>query len=310
MPFRGESVRGIMAETKGAWYTTLAYTLWGFFPIYWKFLAGISALQLTCHRIVWSSVFLFALVARSKDRQALLAAIRAPRVIGLYAAAAVTIAFNWLIFVLAVNVGELVQTSLGYFISPLLSVVLGVLVFGERLRRPQWISVGFATAGVLYLTLAVGTLPWIGLLLAGSFAAYGLLKKSATLTAVQGLALETSILLLPAAVYLVSAEIAGRGALLHSGLLRDALMVVAGPVTTVPLLLFAAGVRRISLSLVGMLQYISPTMQLLIATLVYREPFTRVQLTGFALVWAALAVFAVEGYLTRRWPQLGVTDVT
>jgi chloramphenicol-sensitive protein RarD len=191
-----------------------------------------------------------------------------------------------------------------------LSVVLGVLVFGERLRRPQWISVGFATAGVLYLTLAVGTLPWIGLLLAGSFAAYGLLKKSATLTAVQGLALETSILLLPASVYLVSVEFAGRGALLHSGPLRDALMFGAGPVTTVPLLLFAAGVRRISLSLVGMLQYISPTMQLLIATLVYREPFTRVQLAGFALVWAALAVFAVEGYMTRRWPRLGVTDVT
>lgn len=298
------------SQTRGAWYTVVAYTVWGFFPIYWKFLGGISPLQLTCHRIVWSSVVLLALIARSHEWPALLTAIRSPRVIGLYAAAAVTIAFNWLVYVLAVSLDELVQTSLGYFISPLLSVVLGVMVFRERLRRLQWISVALATAGVLYLTVAAGALPWIGLLLAGSFAGYGLMKKVAPLSAVQGLALETSILLPAAAAYLVAAEIAGRGALLHSGPLRDTLMFGAGPVTTVPLLLFAAGVRRISLSLVGMLQYISPTIQLLIATLVYREPFTWVQLTGFSLVWAALALFAADGYMTRRWPELGVTDVT
>jgi chloramphenicol-sensitive protein RarD len=298
-----------MAETRGAWYTILAYTLWGFFPIYWKYLDGISALQLTCHRIVWSSVVLLALIARSNQWPALLTALRSPRVIGLYAAAAVTIAFNWLIYVLAVNLDEIVQTSLGYFISPLLSVVLGVVVFRERLRRLQWISVALATAGVLYLTIALGAPPWIGLVLAGSFAGYGLLKKFAPLSAVQGLALETTILLPPAAVYLIMVEVAGRGALLHSGPLRDALMFGAGPVTAVPLLLFAAGVRRIPMSLVGMLQYISPTLQLLFATLIYREPFTRVQLTGFSLVWAALVLFAVDGYTTRRWPPLGVADV-
>ena len=296
-------------DRKAASYVGLSYALWGFFPIYWKMLAGISAVQLTCHRIVWSSVFLFGLLARSRERHTLMRALREPRVVGLYAAAAVTIAFNWLMFVLAVNLGELVQTSLGYFISPLLTVVLGVLVFGERLRKLQWVSVALATAGVVYLAMSGGALPWIGLLLAGSFAGYGLLKKFATLSAMQGLALETTILLPPAAAYLIIAEIEGRGALLHSGPLRDALMFGAGPVTTVPLLLFAAGVRRISLSLVGMLQYISPTMQLLSATLIYREPFTRVQLTGFALVWAALVVFGIEGYLARRWTQLGVTDV-
>lgn len=299
-----------MVKTRGAWYTGLAYTLWGFFPLYWKPLAGISPVQLTCHRIVWSSIFLLAFVARAKEGHALLAATRSPRVVALYAAAAVTIAFNWMIYVLAVAIGEIVQTSLGYFISPLLSVLLGVVVFRERLRRLQWVSVVLAAAGVLYITVALGAVPSIGLILAGSFSLYGLLKKFAPLSAVQGLTLETTILLAPAAAYLIAAEVSGRGALLHSGPLRDALMVGAGPVTAVPLLLFAAGVKRISLSLVGMLQYISPTLQLLLATLVYDEPFTSVQVAGFSLVWAALALLAIDGYLSRRWPQLGVTDVT
>jgi chloramphenicol-sensitive protein RarD len=297
-------------QTKGAWYAALAYAVWGFFPIYWKFLADISPLQLTCHRIVWSYVVLLVLMARSGAWRTLSAGVRTPRVLGIYAAAAIAIGLNWLIFVWAVNEGHIVQTSLGYFINPLLSVVLGVLFFRERLRPAQWVSVGLAAAGVLYLTMAVGTAPWVALSLAGSFGTYGLMKKIAPLTALQGLTLETGILFLPAAAYLVWAELAGTGALMHSGVQRDVLMFAAGPVTTLPLLLFAAGVRRIPLSLVGMLQYINPTMQILIAVLIYREPFTRVQAVGFGFVWAALAVFALEGYVTHRWPQLGVTDVS
>ena len=156
-------------QSKGAWYAAVAYALWGFFPIYWKFLSGISALQLTCHRIVWSCVVLFMLLARSNDWSALWAAARSARVIGVYAVAAIAIAINWLIFVWAVNVGQIVQTSLGYFINPLLSVVLGVLVFGERLRPAQWASVTLAAGGVTYLTVALGTPPWIALTLAASF---------------------------------------------------------------------------------------------------------------------------------------------
>ena len=287
----------------------MAYALWGFFPIYWKLLSGISALQLTCHRIVWSCAVLFVLVARSSEWATLWAAARSARVLAVYAVAAAAIAANWLIFVWAVNVGQIVQTSLGYFINPLLSVVLGVVFFGERLRALQWASVGFAAAGVAYLTIALGAPPWIALALAASFGTYGLMKKIARLGAVQGLALETSILFIPAAAYLIAAESAGRGALMHSGVARNLLMFGAGPVTTLPLLLFAAGVKRIPLSLVGMLQYINPTMQILIAVFVYNEPFTRVQLIGFGLVWAALALFAAEGYITHRWPQLGITDV-
>jgi chloramphenicol-sensitive protein RarD len=297
-------------RTKGAWYVGLAYTLWGFFPIYWKVLAGISSLQLICHRIVWSLLVLAVLIARSKDWGELWQSVRTPRVIVVYTVAALAIAFNWLVFVWAVSVNQIVQISLGYFINPLLSVVMGTLLFHERLRKLQWISVALAAAGVLYLTIALHALPWIALSLAASFGTYGLMKKVAPLSAVHGLALETGILFVPAALYLLVEAQAGRGAFLHSGLLRDSLMLAAGPTTTLPLLLFAAGVRRIPLSLVGMLQYINPTMQISIGVLLYNEPFTRIQLTGFGLVWFALALFAIEGYATRRWPQLGVTDVS
>jgi chloramphenicol-sensitive protein RarD len=297
-------------QTKGAWYVGLAYTLWGFFPIYWKALAGLSPLQLICHRIVWSLLLLLLLIGRSKDWSVMWPAIRTPRVVAVYTIAAVTIATNWLIFVWAVAVNQIVQISLGYFINPLLSVVLGMVIFHERLRKLQWTSVALATAGVLYLTIALGALPWISLTLAATFAIYGLMKKVAPLEPVQGLTLETGILFVPAAVYLIVEGLSGRGAFMHSGALRDTLMLASGPTTALPLLLFAYGVQRIPLSLVGMLQYINPTMQISIGVLLYNEPFTGVQLVGFALVWTALALFALDGYATHRWPQLGVTDVS
>jgi chloramphenicol-sensitive protein RarD len=295
-------------ETKGSWYTALAYALWGFFPIYWKFLAGISVLQLTCHRIVWSFVVLAAMLTGANGWRAMRLAVRSWRTIGVYSLAALVIALNWLIFVWAVEIARIVEISLGYFINPLLSVVLGVIFFRERLRLLQWVSVLIAGAAVLYLTIAVGRLPWIALSLAAAFGTYGVLKKIAPLGAVHGLTLETGILFLPAAAWLGIEELRGTGALFHAGWVRDALMLGAGPVTTFPLLLFAAGVQRIPLSVVGMLQYINPTMQVLTAVFLYHEPFSRVQLIGFSLVWCALALFAVESYLARFWPQLAVSD--
>jgi chloramphenicol-sensitive protein RarD len=296
-------------QTKGAWYVGLAYTLWGFFPIYWKALAGISPLQLIGHRIVWSFLLLLVMIGRSKDWTAVWASVRTPRVLGVYTIAGLAIATNWLIFVWAVAVNQIVEISLGYFINPLLSVVLGMLIFHERLRKLQWMSVALAAAGVLYLTVTLGALPWIALSLATTFCIYGLMKKLAPLGSVHGLALETGILFVPAAIYVIAEHLSGRGAFMHSGALRDVLMFASGPTTAVPLLLFAAGVRRIPLSLVGMLQYINPTMQICIGVLLYGEPFTRVQLVGFGLVWTALALFAFENYALRRWPQLAVTDV-
>lgn len=297
-------------QSKATWYVALAYTFWGFFPIYWKALSGISSLQLTCHRIVWAFLMLVAMIARSQEFGVLWRALQSPRTVAIYTVAALAIASNWLLFIWAVSVNQIVEISLGYFINPLLSVVLGMIVFHERLRPLQWVSVALAAAGVMYLTVALGALPWIALTLAASFGTYGLMKKLAPLGPVQGLTFETGILFVPAALFLIIEQIAGRGAFIHSGSLETLLMLAAGPITTLPLLMFAAGVRHIPLSLVGMLQYINPTMQITIGVMLYNEPFTRIQLVGFGLVWSALALFAVEGYLTRRWPQLGVIDVS
>jgi chloramphenicol-sensitive protein RarD len=296
--------------SKAAWYVGLSYTIWGFFPIYWKALAGISPLQLICHRIVWSVLLLAVMLARAQEFRAMWQAAQSPRIVIIYAAAGVAIAGNWLLYVWAVGVNEIVQISLGYFINPLLSVVLGMIVFHERLRRLQWVSVALAAAGVVYLTVALDAVPWIALVLATSFGTYGLLKKLAPLGPVQGLAFETGVLFIPAAAYLIVEELGGRGAFMHESPLRNMLMLGGGPVTTLPLLMFAAGVRHIPLSLVGMLQYINPTLQFTIGVMLYKEPFTRVQLVGFGLVWIALALFAIEGYVSRRWPQLAVTDVS
>ncbi|MSO29938.1 MAG: EamA family transporter RarD [Acidobacteria bacterium] len=286
---------------KGAWYAAVAYGVWGFVPIYWKWLQEIPALQLICHRIIWSSVLLLALVARSRDWSALRHAARSRRVVGIYAAAAIVVGINWFVYVWAVNAGFIVQTALGYFINPLVSVFLGVIVFRETLRRWQWVAIGLACSGVLALTVSYGSLPWIALALAFSFGAYGLLKKMAPLGAINGLALETSILFVPAAVYLIYVDHQGTGGFGHAGGRPTLLMISAGPVTTIPLLFFAAAVRRVPLSAMGMLQYINPTMQFLIGVLMYKEPFAAAQFVGFGMVWAALAVYALEGYLTRRW---------
>ena len=287
--------------TQGVWYATIAYIFWGGFPIYWKLLSGIPALQLMCHRIVWSCVLLLGLITAQHDWSGFLGALRSRRVMTIYAVAAVAIALNWFVFVWAVNEGFIVQVALGYFINPLVSVCLGVVVFHEKLRRLEWAAIGLASAGVLYLTLFYGSFPWIALTLACSFGTYGFMKKLAPLGAVLGLTLETSILFLPAVVFLIYAYVTGDVGFLHENALRNVLMVAAGPITTAPLLLFAAAARRIPLSMMGMLQYINPMMQFLIGVLVYHEPFNATQFVGFGMVWAALLLFAVQGYVSRRW---------
>jgi chloramphenicol-sensitive protein RarD len=286
--------------TTGIWYAVLAYLFWGLVPIYWKSLQDVPSLQLICHRIAWSSVALLVPTCLSGNGSAFLRAAQSPRTLAIYAAASVTLALNWLVYVWAVNAGFIVQTALGYFINPLFSVLLGVLVLRERLRAGQWIAVGLAGLGVAYLTVYYGSLPWVALWLAFSFGVYGLLKKTAPLGPLQGLTLETSILAVPAVVYLLYVDRSGHGAFVRAGPLETALMVAAGPVTTVPLLLFAASVAQVPLSLVGMLQYLSPTLQFLIGVYLYREPFTRSQFFGFACVWAALIVFGLEAVRARR----------
>ena len=277
-----------------------AYLIWGLVPIYWKLLDGIPATQLIAHRFVWSSFALFGFILLRRQSSEFLAGLRVKRAVWSYAATAALIAVNWLVYVWAVNAGFIVETSLGYFINPLVSILLGVIVLRERLRRTQWIPVCLAFAGVLYLTVTYGSLPWISLTLAFTFGLYGLVKKTAPLNSFQGLALETGLLLGPTLGYLIYAERAGTGAFLHNGATVDMLLLLAGLVTTIPLLLFAEAAKRIPLSIIGMLQYIAPTLQFLLGVFVYKEPFNRNQLIGFGMVWTALALSALESGLARR----------
>lgn len=285
---------------KGLWYGIGAYGLWGLFPIYWKWLHKVPALQLIGHRIIWSFVALTIVLAVMRQWRAFRVEALKPRVLRLYVLAAVFIGINWFVYMWAVNEGFIVETSLGYFINPLLNVLMGVIILHEKLRPAQWIPIGLAAAGVVYLTLLYGSLPWIALTLAFSFGLYGLVKKLAPLGSLYGLTLETGVLLVPMLLYLIFAEINGQGAFLHTDLASNLLMIGAGPVTVIPLLMFASAVRRVPLSTMGILQYIAPTLQFLLGVLVYGEAFSSAQFIGFGLVWLALIVFTVENVWQRR----------
>ncbi len=278
----------------------VAYALWGLFPIYWKWLQHLPALQLVGHRILWTSVTLGAVIAVSGRWRGFAEAVRQPGVIRVYLMAAVLMGINWLVFLLAIDAGRVTEAGLGYFISPLVNVLMGVMLLHEHLRRWQWVSVGLAAAGVLYLTLMLGTLPWMALALAFSFGTYGLVKKVARLGAAEGLLLETLLLLPVAAIYLGYCESVGVGAFFDADAVSMLLIVGSGLVSMSPLLLFARAAQRIPLSRLGLLQYITPTMQFLLGVLLYREPFGHHALIGYGMVWLALLLFALEGLRAQR----------
>ena len=284
---------------RGVWLGAAAYSLWGLFPLYWTRVESVPALEIIAHRIVWSFLVLIVMILIAEIRRARRAGSGGVGLLVIsirpYTIASALIGLNWYLYVWGVNHGLVVGTSLGYFITPLVNVLLGVVILRESLRPAQWLAVAIAAAGVTYLSIAYGSVPWISLALAGTFGTYGLVKKRAPLPAVSGLTLETGILFLPALVYLIVLDVTGSGAFVHSGLAITLLLAGAGIVTTVPLLLFASAAKQIPLSVLGILQYISPTIQFLLGLFVYREPFTRVQLIGFTTVWIALAVFAVDG---------------
>lgn len=287
---------------KGILNGIAAYALWGFFPIYWKLLHPVPALQVIGHRIGWSFILLLAFILITRQWQQFRAAALTSKTVGIYSIAAVLLSVNWLIYVWGVNSGFIVETSLGYFINPLLSVLLGVIFLRERLRPAQWVPIAIATAGVIYLTATYGRLPWIALSLAFSFGFYGFVKKLAPLGSLYGLTLETAIVFPIALIYLLAVELNGTGFFFHESLLINILLIGAGLVTTVPLLMFASAARQIPLSVIGLLQYIAPTIQFLIGIFVYKEPFDQAHLIGFGIVWIALVIFWVENYLARRMP--------
>ena len=284
---------------KGILYGIGAYLAWGFFPIYWKFLHHVPAIQLIGHRIIWSCLLLLVVIVLTKQWDEFRKTVNL-KVLRIYTIAAILIGINWLVYVWAVNANFIVETSLGYFINPLLSVLMGVIFLKERLRIAQWIPVVLAAIGVTYLTFIYGRLPYIALTLAFSFGLYGLVKKLSPLGSLYGLTIETAILFVPALIYLIAMEANSTAAFLHTGISSDLLMIGAGVVTTIPLLMFASAAKSIPLWVVGLLQYIAPTIQFLLGVFLYKEPFSQYQLIGFGIVWAALIFFVVENYLANR----------
>ncbi|HTP08370.1 MAG TPA: EamA family transporter RarD [Anaerolineae bacterium] len=285
---------------KGVWLGIGAYAIWGLFPIYWHWLQQVPALQILAHRIVWSFVLLAVVMTIGRRWRTFRTEALKPRLLRTYFIAALLLSANWLIYVWAVNAGYVVESSLGYFINPLLSVLMGVIILHERLRRMQWAAVGLAAVGVAYLALVYGSLPWIALSLALSFGLYGLVTKQAPLNALHGLTLETAILFGPMLLYLIVADVQGQGVFLHTDSTATLLMIGAGPVTVIPLLMFASAVRSVTLSMIGILQYITPTLQFLIGLFIFKEPFTPMQLVGFGLVWLAVIIFTSESLWARR----------
>jgi chloramphenicol-sensitive protein RarD len=294
---------------KGILYGIGAYVLWGFFPIYWKVLHQVSALQVIGHRIGWSFIILIIYILVTRQWQEFRGLAFNLKTIGIYAVAGVLLSINWLMYVWGVNAGFIVETSLGYFINPLLSVLLGVIFLRERLRPVQWIPVILVAIGVIYLTVAYGRLPWIALTLAFSFGFYGLVKKLAPLGSLYGLTLETAIVFPIALVYLVFVEVNGTGAFLHDGARVDLFLAGAGIVTTIPLLMFASAAKQIPLTMVGILQYIAPTLQFLIGIFIYKEPFDHSHLIGFGIVWAALIIFWIENFVAHRAPVEPIAEL-
>jgi chloramphenicol-sensitive protein RarD len=285
---------------KGILYGIGAYLLWGILPIYWKWLQAVPAIQIISHRIIWSFVLLALILFLTLQRRDFWFRAFSRRVVLIYLVSAILLSINWLTYIWAVNAGFVVETSLGYFINPLLSVLLGVLFLREKLRPWQWLPIGLAALGVVYVAFSYGQFPWIALTLAFSFGLYGLVKKLAPLGSLYGLTLETGLLALPAAVLLVFIEVHGQGAFLHSPPVSNLLMVGAGLVTTVPLLMFASAVQRIPLSTVGILQYINPTIAFLLGVFLFHEPFNLSLLIGFSIVWLALVIYWAENFLTSR----------
>lgn len=293
---------------RGVFECVAAYALWGLFPIYYKWLTHVPALEVIGHRIAWSCVALLLLIAVMRDWSGLWRSLRKDRVLITYTIAAVLVGINWLTFVWAVSNNYVVQASLGYFINPLISVLLGTIFLRERLRAWQWVAVGLTALGVLYLALSYSEGLWIALTLAFSFGLYGLVKKTAPLGAIHGLWIETAILLPAALLYVAYLASVDASAFPAAGLGTMALLIGAGFLTTVPLLLFASATKRVPLSIIGLMQYIAPTLQFLIGVLLYAEPFGQAQLIGFGIVWIGLAIFSTESYFARRRIPVAVVE--
>ncbi|HBP38694.1 MAG TPA: EamA family transporter RarD [Clostridiales bacterium] len=290
-------------KTQGILSLLLAYSLWGFFPIYWKLLRALPPDRIIAHRIAWSFVFAIALIFLTGKWTQLAALLKRPRDLLIFGLAALMITINWFVFIYAVNSGQIVESSLGYYINPLFSIAMGAVLFKERFKGGQIAAIALAAAGVAVMTVQVGRLPWISLVLAASFGTYGLLKKMVQTDSAVGLAVETAMLSPFALAYLLAAPKTGffpinpeaaAGALAAGSPWLWVLLPLGGAVTAVPLILFATGARNLDLSMVGFLQYLAPTLMLLLGVLAYGEPFTTAHAICFGLIWAGLFLYTAS----------------
>ncbi len=284
----------------GAWAAGVCYFAWGLVPLYWKQLARVNPLELIAHRHVWSLVFVLGLVLAQGKFGEVRAALGTRRSIGINLLSASLLTLNWLIYIWGVNTGHVIECSLGYFLVPLVNVAVGRWVLHEHLRRLQWVAIACAAVGVSVMVAQLGHPPWIALALAGTWGGYGLLRKKSPLGSLTGLTVET-LLLAPLAVgFLLWQHHTGAGALGRADATTQILILSAGVITAVPLLLFAFGARRIRLSTLGLLQYLAPTVQFALGLWVYREPFSRERLLGFAFIWTGLALYTADNLWAQR----------
>ena len=298
------SVRPVEDSLTGVLYGVAAYGWWGFATIYFKSVKAVPPLEIIAHRVIWSLVILYVLIKGLRRWGLIRVLLRSRATLLWLTASALLIAINWFTFIWAVTRNHILDASLGYFINPLVSVVFGYLFFAERLRTWERVSIGLAAVAVSWLTFTAGIVPWIALVLAVTFGLYGLVRKKAHVASIEGLAIETALLVPIAILYLSWLE--RRGALTFGDSSRlDLLLLAAGPVTAVPLLWFASAVRRLRLATVGLLQYIAPTLQFVLAVAVYHEPFGGPRMVAFVLIWIAVAIYSVDNVRRIRAQRIG-----
>lgn len=277
-----------------------AFFLWGVLPIYWKALLAVESPEILCHRIVWSAVFTALVLLAAGRFQEVRVALASAKSVAMLLLSSVLVSINWGVYIWAVNHEHVVEASMGYYITPLVNVLLGLVFLKDRLRRLQWIAVGFALVGVVVMVADFGKLPWIALTLAFSFGLYGLVRKVAAVKPVPGLFLETLLLSLPAGAYILWQESHGVGGLVTGDTMQVILLIGAGAVTSIPLLLFTFGARRLTLPTIGIAQYLAPTCMFLLGVFLYHEPFGATKLTTFAFIWTGVAVYVADGLIQQR----------
>lgn len=280
----------------GALYAAFAYILWGFSPLYWKLIKDVPAIEVATHRVVWSAPTLLAVIISAGRYAELRTLVRKPKILAICAVSALLIAINWYVFIYSVAAGYLVEISIGYYLCPLITVLLASIILKEKLRQFQLIAIALAAVGVLFKMIQTGHFPWLAVLIATTFAFYSLVRKKMQVEALMGLAVETLLLSVPALIAVFYWQINGTGAFFHIDRTHDALIFLSGAVTMLPLLLYSVAVRTAPLSLVGFLQYIGPTIQLLFAVFLFNEPFELSTLWSLLIIWAGLVLFVWDSY--------------